>query len=115
MKAFNLKEALAGEKVIDNDGDEVTQLTNFKTSQSYCLAGLCRGSIEKYTELGGHCDGANLFMANKKLSGFINAYKNGHVDDTTHETKEVARISSCKTDIRIACIDLSQFEEGHGL
>lgn len=30
-RPFNLEEALAGERVVTNEGDEVTQLTQFKT------------------------------------------------------------------------------------
>ena len=46
----------------------------------------------------------------KKLSGFLNVYPHSA---EFHETKQLADEFAVKP--RIACVDLSQFEEGHGL
>jgi hypothetical protein len=115
MKAFNLKEALAGEKVMDNDGDEVTQITHFNANPNnqYCVFGVCLGVIVKYTVDGFSGRGTNLFMAPKKLSGFINDYVNH--SPTWHSTREAADMDFNTKEKRLACIDLSQFEEGYGL
>ena len=47
----------------------------------------------------------------KMLNGFVNVYNPNYVE--VHETKEKANEKAAIS--RIACIDLSQFEEGHGL
>lgn len=46
----------------------------------------------------------------KMLSGFVNVYPG---TSEFHQTRELADEFAVRT--RIACIDLSQFEEGHGL
>lgn len=46
-----------------------------------------------------------------RLSGFVNVYKSS--TGFHHASREDA--DNCAGDLRIACIDLSQFEEGHGL
>jgi hypothetical protein len=110
MKTFDLEKALAGEKVVDIDGDKVTQLTHFKTKNKYCLFGICAGVVEKYTLTGAHEDGVDLFMTPKKLSGFVNVYSYGSSSFTSR-----AAADNDDSRGRLACIDLSQFEEGHGL
>lgn len=51
-------------------------------------------------------------IAPKKLSGFVNVYKQGACD-VIFGTKEAA--DEHHTRNRVACIDLSQFDEGYGL
>jgi hypothetical protein len=113
MKAFDLEKALAGEKVVTRDGQEVTQVTLFKGvrkdgGKSICA--LIDGLIYLFYEDGSYTKELeywpDLFMAPKKLSGFINVY----VTFTTKEEADTFALPS-----RTACIDLSQFEEGYGL
>jgi hypothetical protein len=52
-------------------------------------------------------------MAPKQLSGFINVYNGIQNTYTLYDTK--AKADSLAGSLRSACIDLSQFEEGHGL
>lgn len=117
MKEFNLGEALAGAKVVTRDGREVTQLHRFKISKVYTLYGVVDEDVCSWTAEGTSIAGCaeshdDLFMAPKKLSGFINVYSNG-VTSCVYKTKELANHHACSD--RIACIDLSQFEEGEGL
>lgn len=120
MKAFDLEKALSGEKVIDIHGDEVEQLThyNIKIKDNQCLFGVRNGSVEKYTLNGTHYKGWDLFMASKKLSGFVNVYESlSHSGkfSQTHSKMADECLNKKIGSKRVACIDLSQFEEGHGL
>ena len=115
MIKFDLEKALAGEKVITSDGREVEQLHTFDRESIQTLYGVMEGSVERWNCLGEYHVGttkhpANLFMAPNKLSGFLNHYSNGLPQ--WFSLRELA--DSCAID-RVACIDLSQFEEGHGL
>jgi hypothetical protein len=122
MIKFDLEKALAGEKVITRDGREVTQITKFKgvTGERESIYATLNGVVMSYYETGEYTldrniAGENLFMAPKKLSGFINLYDNGDVGQIIHNTKHEATCGRSGIKNRIACIDLSQFEEGHGL
>ncbi len=119
MIPFDLEKALAGEKVVTKDGREVTQFSSFdleKNSNMFSFAAVVDGkSLLRFNQYGVSelvIDSSNLFMATKKLSGFVNVYKT-HVCDINFGTKKSA--DEHHTRNRIACIDLSQFEEGHGL
>ena len=111
MNKFNLERALAGDKVVTRDGREVTQLTNFNVDAMYMRLTGVVGRELRYWHIDGinpttTTDDSKLFMAPKKLSGFINLY---HDRESTFHT---ARFNGngCHT-----IIDLSQFDEGHGL
>jgi hypothetical protein len=116
MIRFDLEKALAGEKVITRDGREVTQITRFKGVIDNCesIYALLDGEVISFYDTGDYSDGyssKDLFMAPKKLSGFINV----NVDKLTGEITiklDTTGIVGSKTTARI---DLSQFEEGHGL
>ena len=113
MTTFNSEKALAGEKVIDIDGDEVTQLKKYETNNGDWLVGVCKGAIAHYDMAGCRFKVLRLFMAPKQLSGFINEY--AIHTPTWHSTREAADMDFKTKEKRLACIDLSQFEEGHGL
>ena len=122
MKAFNLEKALAGEKVITRDGREVTQLHKFNCDDNDCIHGVVDGSVENFYDCGsyhsgGICD-ADLFMAPKKLSGFVNIYRDdGELSlGCLHDDKAMCVANNNMQGKKaVACIDLSQFDEGHGL
>jgi hypothetical protein len=120
MSKFNLEKALAGEKVVTRDGREVTQLVMFKADSKCVLYGLDvdNDTIESWFTSGTYHDGlisgADLLMAPKKLSGFVNVYTDG--DTTIHkkynEAIEHANRIQCEL---LACIDISSHDEGEGL
>jgi len=116
MKAFNLEKALAGEKVVTRDGQEVTQVTLFNPVEDGCesIGALIDGRILVFYKDGSYMKGGeaamDLFMTPKKLSGFINTYSD--LPPTLHLSKLDA---DCWSKNRTACVDLSQLEEGHGL
>jgi len=122
MIPFNLEKALAGEKVVTRDGREVTQLHVFTAQQTQTLYGVMQGTVEQWNCLGQYHAGenvhsTNLFMAPKKLSGFVNVYDDGR-HGTVHKTRTAAdewAEDMPRDCIRLTCIDLSKFEEGHGL
>ena len=119
MNRFNLERALTGEKVITRDGREVTQLYVFTCDQEKSLYGVMDGVVEQWNCLGQYHAGhnshdTNLFMAPKKLSGFVNVYANRYQPSPIHPTRESAD-EHCEPSNRLACVDLSQFDEGHGL
>lgn len=127
MIKFDLEKALAGENVVTRVGQPITQLVKFKTHSGSILYGLnCdMDSIESWLLNGNYhdstkeCD-SDLFMAPKKLSGFVNVYRNheGRVYmGTIRDTKEECIINTEDADhaVLAQAIDLSQFEEGHGL
>ncbi len=119
MIKFDLEKALAGDKVVTRDGREVTQLHYFKGVDvgRECIYGFLDGDVREYFDGGVYNVESNenandLFMAPKQLSGFVNVYNNGRtgfINDTRKDCNETCREG------RIACIDLSQFDEGHGL
>ena len=117
MIKFNLERALAGDKVVTRDGREVTQLVKFDSGNQLCLYGVTRNMIRAWYGNGKE-DGDkrhDLFMAPDKLKGFVNIYSNSQ--NTCHDNCEAAMMYTKNKPLlsRIACIDLSQFEEGEGL
>lgn len=120
MIKFDLERALAGDKVITRDGREVTQLVKFDCENKYPVRGVFLGGVYSWTSEGIYYagDGAkhdnDLFMAPKKLSGFVNVWSNGSA--TAYRLKSQAEeCNNTSGEKAVACIDLSQFEEGHGL
>ena len=115
MKAFNLEKALAGEKVITRDGREVAQLHVFDCDSIQTLYGVMEDHVEQWNCIGEYHAGTakhatNLFMAPKKLSGFVNVYLSAADSFSTRKAAD-----DMASPERIVCIDLSQFDEGHGL
>ena len=117
MIKFDLEKALAGENVVTRVGQPITQLVKFKTHSGSILYGLnCdMDSIESWLLNGNYhdstkeCD-SDLFMAPKKLSGFVNVYLSAADSFSTRKAAD-----DMASPERIVCIDLSQFDEGHGL
>lgn len=114
MKPFDLEKALAGEKVVTRDGREVGQIFRFDCVSKRCIRGVVDRTILSWYECGSHfnetVNDLDLFMAPKKLSGFI-CY---HADGVTRFFKEKPTKEMYEDDL-LLIIDLSQFEEGHGL
>lgn len=75
-KPFDLERALAGEPVVTRQGDEVIQLTLFKTNGIYKLAGVVKGELLRFTPTGKYfvneSHELDLFMKVKthKVNGF---------------------------------------------
>jgi hypothetical protein len=131
MREFNLDAALSGVRIETRDGRQVTQLVKFKTDSGDILYGLDveNDHVEqwlvdgRYHDIKPQCDG-DLVMSTKRLDGVVNIYNN--ISPTWHETELQAssdgvniirdqRIHKEKTVLLMATINLSEFEEGHGL
>ena len=110
MIKFDLERALAGDKVVNGSGDIISQIQSFTYGEGKTsIVGVSSaGTLTIYSP-------ENLFMAPKKLSGFVNINRNGLRDVAAgpFATKAMADLNVGNK--RIACIDLSQFKEGHGL
>ena len=124
MIEFNLERALAGDAVVTRDGREVTQVVKFDIFDDIQVHGVVEMGVEQWFAngnyySGGRKCGADLFMAPKKLSGFVNVYRDsdGFLWFGSHcdSVKVAARNRELEDDSRVACIDLSTIEEGHGL
>ena len=122
MREFNLGLALSGDKVITRDGREVTQVHSFDAQDTeFNVYGVVDDGVESWTNSGSYHDinelsGADLFMVAKSLGGFINVYNDLSNPFSLHATKIDANTTDNMVSVhRVALIDLSQFEEGHGL
>ena len=118
MIKFDLERALAGDKVVTRRGAEVEQIHSFTLSNKVVVCGVFQSSVWTWSSVGKYhhskTSDADLFMAPEKLSGFVNVYASTNMPSVIHETKEEAD-NHANISKRLACIDLSQFEEGHGL
>lgn len=113
MIEFCLEKALAGEKVITRDGREVTQLHKFDGDVSHRIACVVDNRVVSFVEGNGVAvinNNYDLFMAPKPLSGFVNVY----ADRTSRYLSKNDADNGASKD-RIACIDLSIYNEGEGL
>lgn len=113
MKIFNLEKALAGEKVITFDGRNVDQIHHFTIGSVYAVVGVVNNNIATWSEQGsyqGNGKNTDLFMAPKKLSGFVNVYPSSSDIFSNRQSADNMAYTG-----RIACIDISQFDERHGL
>tara|TARA_R110000822_G_scaffold301872_1_gene425952 strand:- start:166 stop:531 length:366 start_codon:yes stop_codon:yes gene_type:complete len=82
MSDFNLKKALSGEKVITNNGDEVTQLTMMTVLSRNKLVGVCKDEVLLWYTSGASIRGSDhndlhLKMAPDMGSGFLYVYDDG--------------------------------------
>ena len=119
MIKIDLEKALAGDKVVTRGGVSATQIHLFKLDNNErVITGVVNGELVNWSDDGKEYNSftdEDLFMAPKKLSGFVNIYDGSA--NTYHESfdraTQYARNQSKLT--RLACIDLSQFKEGHGL
>ena len=112
MNEFNLKKALAGKKVVTNNGDEVTQLTMMTVLSRNKLVGVCKNEVLLWYTSGtsirgsGHND-LHLKMAPKMGSGFLHVYDDGY--SILHPKK------CSKSGEPIMIFDLSEYPVGFGL
>ena len=123
MIEFDLEKALAGEKVVTRDGREVTQLVNFMVMTGRSLCGvvdkeLCTWLIDGSRRVAGQdVSRYKLFMAPKKHKGFIGVCmtnkRNTFISNPYDSADEVKE--ACEGSNLLSIIDLSDFEEGHGL
>jgi hypothetical protein len=81
LEKFDLEKALNGAKVVTRDGREVKELTKFKGSKEYQLAGVLDSQLQTWTTQGlfnanhaGECR-ADLFLAVEPQSIWVNVYK----------------------------------------
>jgi len=97
MKPFNLERALAGDPVVTRDGRTVTEIYHFKTCTDtrpvtavidgfrleFSIGGLFKPNVDHDAALFVHY--ADLFMAPKKRTVWVNFYPQG---DATWNTTE---------------------------
>ena len=112
MKDFNLKEALAGAKVITVGGDEVTQLTLMNVDDVDNLVGVYKRQVLRWSRTGisligcGHND-LTLKMAPTMGNGFLYIFDKGSsiisVSNKVYETEP------------LMIFDLSEYPIGFGL
>jgi hypothetical protein len=114
MSDFNLKEALAGAKVVTNSGDEVTQLTTLRMSTESKLVGVHEDGICTW-DSSGKFDYKNpafteldLKMAPVMGIGFLYLHTNGHSSFQQKKLKE-------HNPYFVMCFDLSEYPVGFGL
>ena len=105
MIEFNLEQALAGDKVITRNGEDVTQIAVFYTGNCELICGVINGAFSPYLQK------SDLFMEPKAIIGFVNCDADGHLD--VYGTKEEADDAANRD--RVACIALSQHLQGEGL
>ena len=111
MIEFNLEQALAGDKVITRNGEDVTQIAVFYTGNCELICGVINGAFSPYLQK------SDLFMAPKMLSGFVNVWvgDNGKVVAHVHKNIVDASCEHSDTSKKLACIDLSVFQKEHGI
>ena len=95
MKPFNLKDALAGKKVVNAFGTEIVDVKKFDVISAYCIAGKIlpkNGGSYIWT-----CKESELYMAPEKKSGWVNLYRRNVAQFTdayrgfdVHSTKQEA-------------------------
>ena len=114
MKDFNLKEALAGAKVITVGGVEVTDLTMMNIAGVDNLVGVYKKGVQRWCTSGvsvigcGHDDIA-LKIAPDMGSGFLYVFANGC---TTMSKNSKSRGNYLNYSM---CFDLSEYPIGFGL
>tara|TARA_B110000285_G_scaffold135933_1_gene152331 strand:- start:981 stop:1355 length:375 start_codon:yes stop_codon:yes gene_type:complete len=112
MNEFNLKKALAGEKVVANNGDEVTQLTLMDVGGIDNLVGVYKGQVLRWYTSGvsvigcGHVD-LHLKMAPTMGEGFLYVFEDGSTNFTGGKSKGFEN--------HIMSFDLSKYPIGFGL
>ena len=113
MKDFNLKKALAGEKVVTAKGDEVTQLTLISMSTESKLVGVHEDGLCVW-DSSGKFDYKNpafteldLKMAPEMGKGFLYVFEDGSTNFTGGKSKGFEN--------HIMSFDLSKYPIGFGL
>mgnify|MGYP003654862554 CR=1 FL=1 len=110
MNEFNLKKALAGERVTTEGGAEVTNLTVMKIDGSDKLVGVYQKKIKQWTFNGSEKPwnvNLHLKMAPDMGEGFLYVFDDG---DIALEDKKCHAFSN-----PIMCFDLSKYPIGFGL
>tara|TARA_R110002096_G_scaffold203040_2_gene387943 strand:- start:22 stop:354 length:333 start_codon:yes stop_codon:yes gene_type:complete len=110
MSKFNLKKALAGEKVITVSGSEVTNLTVMTIDGSDKLVGVYKKKIKQWNFNGSKPwnDNLHLKMAPDMGEGFLYVFANGCT--TMSKEKRSRNLLNY-----IMCFDLSEYPIGFGL
>ena len=112
MSKFNLKKALAGERVTTEGGAEVTNLTVMKIDGSDKLVGVYKKKIKQWSLNGSEKPwnvNLHLKMAPDMGSGFLYVFANGC---TTMSKNSKSRGNYLNYSM---CFDLSKYPVGFGL
>lgn len=126
MSTFDLEQFKAGRPAITRDGEEAyfVAINTRAVPHNQLIAHIDghRAAVElsldgKFSPNGEDSNYDLVAMAPQHLSGWINVYE-GNVLSGIHLSRKGADSAAsiyAPAKSRIACIDLSQFEEGHGL
>lgn len=113
MKPFDLQRALAGDKVVNRGGTEVTQLTKFDCKTSFTVVGVMDGAVYTWKEDGRYVETKScydLFMAPKTVKRWVNFYG---TQKSYHYDSEI-KARRCAEHDAIAIAVPVEFEEGYG-
>lgn len=109
------------EYIADWEVDPLTVVAVFRTGVANPMwhavwrTGVAEHGYGDFTEDGRDMKGVpRIRNKPKKLTGFVNIYR-GDEHGVIHHSRELADANIRQSQKRIACIDLSQFNEGHGL
>lgn len=97
LKPFDLEAALKGDSVVTDDGREVTEITEFKTTVDYKVLGVINGCLASISPDGAYHNGScwyKLFMKPQQVTKWVNIYstKSGYLScgGGLFDTKEEA-------------------------
>ena len=97
LKPFDLEAALKGDPVVTDDGREVTEITEFKTTVDYKVLGVINGCLASISPDGAYHNGScwyKLFMKPQQVTKWVNIYstKSGYLScgGGLFDTKEEA-------------------------
>ena len=84
LKPFDLEAALKGDPVVTDDGREVTEITEFKTTVDYKVLGVINGCLASISPDGAYHNGScwyKLFMKPQQVTKWVNIYstKSGYL------------------------------------
>lgn len=84
LKPFDLEAALNGDPVVTDDGREVTEITEFKTTVDYKVLGVINGCLASISPDGAYHNGScwyKLFMKPQQVTKWVNIYstKSGYL------------------------------------
>lgn len=113
LKPFDLEAALKGDPVVTDDGREVTEITEFKTTVDYKVLGVINGCLASISPDGAYHNGScwyKLFMKPQQVTKWINIYEDGSgyfIGKLMTLTKEAATGSISELDKYVDTIQIT--------
>lgn len=97
LKPFDLEAALKGDSVVTDDGREVTEITEFKTTVDYKVLGVINGCLASISPDGAYHNGScwyKLFMKPQQVTEWLNLYRGSggvRTGVSTYKTEQEAK------------------------